>query len=444
MKSFVRGAVIAFAFLVSGCVTKTVFVDATNSSAPFDGSAQNPFPTIQQGLDAAANKFGATVKVRQGSYTEHLQMARNNSLVGDRGAILLVSGNDPAITVRGNNSIVNMVIVPASAAQLVGGPGIRWAWDGLGSPDVETTLTIRNCELRGMFRGMEFTSPGTLAFASNALINLRLTADGNWFRDNLGDSINVDLRGPTQGNVALHLDVRNNISDGGGTGTGLLLFADERQSSSAGSPSTRIDGTVINNLFISGTAGIQMEAASRSVIALQIIGNTIAAQNSSGIVGDVEGGSFGAGNGLVSPVLERNIIANSGDAGYLEFTPKADATVRTNLFFANVGGQYVDTTASDSVRIQNAAGINGLPGASGNVVADPLFVRGSAPILGNIDNTINGPGAFFLTQTATSVSPAVSAGGVTAVEAGVSTRTTRTDLAVDSGQADLGFHFAPP
>jgi len=443
MKSFVGGALIAFAFLVSGCVTKTVHVDRANVSAPFDGSAQNPFPTIQQGLDVAANTFGAKVKVRAGNYTEHLQMARNNSLVGDDGVFLLISGNDPGIAVRGNNSITNIRIIPATA-QLVGGPGIRWQWDGLGNPDVETTLTIRNCELRGLFRGLEFTTPDALAFASNTLINLRLTADGNWFRNNLGDSINVNLRGPTQGSVALHLDVRNNISDGGGTGTGLLLFADERREGSVQSPSTLIDGTVVNNLFIAGTNGILLEAASRSVISPQIIGNTIAAQNSSGIVSSVEGGSFGAGDGLVSPVLERNIIATSANGGYVEFTPRTDAIVRRNLFFGNGVGQYVNTTGNNAVGIQNAAGINGLTGATGNLVADPLFVRGSAPILGSLDNTIGGPGEFFLTQAAPSVSPAVNAGGVTAVEAGVSTRTTRTDLAVDSGQADLGFHFAPP
>ncbi len=443
MKIFVGGALIAFAFLISGCVTKTVHVDSANSSAPFDGSAQNPFPTIQQGLDAAANTFGAKVKVRAGNYTEQLQMARNNSLLGDGGVFLRVSGNDPGITVRGNNSITNIRIVPATA-QLVGGPGIRWQWDGLGNPDVETTLTIRNCELRGMFRGVEFTTPDTLAFANDALINLRLTADGNWFRNLLGDSINANLRGPTQGSVALHLDVRNNISDGGGTGTGLLLFADERRAGSVQSPSTLIDGTVINNLFISGTNGIVMEAASRSLISPQIVGNTIAAQNSSGIVSSVEGGAFGPGEGLVSPFVERNIIANAANGGYVEFTPRADAVVRRNLFFGNGVGQYVDTTGNNSVGIQNAAGINNLTGAAGNLVADPLFERGPAPIFGQFDNTIDGPGAFFLTQAVPSVSPAVNTGGVTAVDAGVSTRTTRTDLAVDSGQADLGFHFAPP
>jgi hypothetical protein len=294
-----------------------------------------------------------------------------------------------------------------------------------------------------MSRGLEFTSPATLAFASTALINLRLTADGNWFRNNLGDSINVNLRGPTVGSVALHLDVRNNISDGGGTGTGLLLFADERRAGSVQSPSTLIDGTVTNNLFITGTNGLSLQAASRSVISPQIIGNTIAAQNSSGIVSSVEEGAFSPGNGLISPLLERNIIATSANGGYVEFTERADATLRRNLFFGNGVGQYIDTNGNNSVGIQNAAGVNALAGASGNLVADPLFVRGSAPILGQLDNTIDGPGVFFLTQAAASVSPAVNAGGVTAGEAGVSTRTTRTDLAVDSGQADLGFHFAP-
>jgi len=443
MRVFVSSGLIALAVLSSGCVTKTVHVDGNNTTAPFDGTAANPFPTIQQGLDDAANTFGAKVKVRAGSYTEQLQMARNNALIGDGGVFLLVNGSNPGILVRGNNTISGIHIIPASAT-LVTGPAIRWAWDGLGNPDVETTLTISKCELRGVGRGLEFTTPGTLSFASTALLHLRLTADGNWFRNLLGDSINVNLRGPTQGSVALHLDVRNNISDGGGLGQALLLAADERRQGSVQSPSTLIDGNVINNLFIAGTNGILLTAASRSVISPRIIGNTIAAQAASGITSSVEGGSFGPGGGLISPVLERNIIANTGNGGYVEFTERTDAALSRNLFFNNDRGHYIDTNGNNSVGILNTAGLNTLPNATNNVVADPLFVRGSAPILGSLVSNIGGPGEFFLTQTPPTVSTAVNGGGVTAVEAGVSTLTTRTDLAVDVGQADIGFHFTPP
>jgi hypothetical protein len=439
MKWLISSVPISLTFLFAGCTTTAIEVDAANTSAPFDGSAAHPFPTIQQGLDAAATTLGAKVEVHPGSYTERLHMGRNNSLVGVGGDVFIFgTGINPTITVPGNDTIANIHI-------LNGGTGIVWSWDGIGSPTAETTVTIRKCEVRGTTRAVEFKSPATLAFANDALINLRLVADGNRFRSTAGDGFNIDLRGPTAGSVALHLDVRNNIVDGGATS--LQVDADERRASSGQPPSALVDGIVSNNLFTHGLNGIQMVAASRSTIAPQIIGNTIAGHTVNGILGEVDGGQFGPGGGLVQPDLERNIIANNLHAGYLEFTSRTDAKLLRNLFFGNFDGQYVNTTGSgssaNSQAINDAAGLNALPDSQGNLLADPHFVRGSAPILGTLDSTLPGPGEFFLTQTAAQTSPAVNAGGITAIDAGMASRTTRTDFQVDSGDVDLGFHFAP-
>lgn len=416
--------------VLSGCAT-TVHVDRSNTSPPFDGSSSNPFPTIQQGLDAAANQLGATVKVRPGLYVERVRMSRNNSLRGEAGVFIQGNGVQPTITATGNNTISDIRI-------LDGGTGIRFEWDGIASLDAETAFNVRRCEVRGATRAVEFTSPDTLAFAAGVLVNLRLSIEGSWFRSLPGDAINVSLRGPTAGSATLHLNVRDNIVEGGFTA--LQLNADERRSSLGELPSAFIDGVIANNLFVLGGNGVQMQAGSRSAISPQIIGNTIARQGNHGVSASVEGGAFGAGDGAVGAVLERNIIANNSGFGYQEFTLRTNAILRRNLFFANGLGHYADTSANDTVAVLNETALNALSDAAANRVVDPLFVRGSAPILGSLVNTQPGPGDFFLGAT----SPAVDAGDLSAVDAGLAGRTTRVDFVADAGVVDLGFHFSPP
>lgn len=416
--------------ILSGCST-TVHVDRNNTSAPFDGSAANPFPTIQQGLDAAANRLGAAVEVQAGLYDERVRISRNNSLRGVGDVFIQGSGTQPTIVASGNTTISNIRI-------LDGGVGIRFEWDGIASPDVETSFSVRRCEIRNAARGVEFTSPDTLAFGAGERVDLRLSIEGAWFRGLIGDAMNVSLRGPTTGSATLHLDVRDNIVERGFTA--LQLNADERRDSLGELPSAFIDGVISNNLFVLGGNGIQMDAQSRSAISPQIIGNTIARQANHGVSAEVDGGDFGSGGGVVGATLERNIIANNGGFGYQEFTDRTNAILRRNLFFANAFGHYADTNADDTVALLNEAAVNNLSDAVANRVADPAFVRGSAPILGSLVNTQPGPGDFFLGAT----SPAINAGDLSAVDAGLADRTTRTDFAPDAGVVDVGFHFTPP
>jgi hypothetical protein len=69
----------------------------------------------------------------------------------------------------------------------------------------------------------------------------------------------------------------------------------------------------------------------------------------------------------------------------------------------------------------------------GNLSVDPLFVTGPE-------------GDYYLSQVAAGQaadSPAVDSGDVTAIEAGVGFRSTRTDAIRDAGIADMGFHYPP-
>ncbi len=73
-----------------------------------------------------------------------------------------------------------------------------------------------------------------------------------------------------------------------------------------------------------------------------------------------------------------------------------------------------------------------LPAGKGHIAADPLFVKGPG-------------GEHYLAQAAAGQpagSPCLDAGSQPASASAVRDLTTRTDGAKDTGQADIGFHFA--
>lgn len=85
------------------------------------------------------------------------------------------------------------------------------------------------------------------------------------------------------------------------------------------------------------------------------------------------------------------------------------------------------------VVITNSIVQGGWPGGTNIIDADPQFVAGPE-------------GDFYLGDVAAgqpTTSPAVDAGSVTAVEAGMDARTTRTDSGADAGMVDLGYHPEP-
>jgi len=423
----VRSIIFASLF-VAGCAT-TIHVDR-NNSGPADGSAQRPFPTIQQGLNAV--NFGEAVEVRPGTYTESVVMKRNTNLRGTPGAALIGTGNQPTITAPGNNSIRDLTI-------LGGGSGVLLQWDGIGRPEVETQFTIERVEVRDANRGVELTTPDQYGFDQPEPVPLVLNVTGNFFRGLVNSGVTVTHRGPSTGTVILRLSIANNVVEQ--TFSAIQLSADERHSSEGNLPSAQILGEIRNNLLVLNRNGIQMDAASRSAVSPLIVGNTIARNTLHGITASVEGGSFGPGLGVVGVNLERNIIAANTGFGYQEFTERTSAILHDNLFFQNSDGNYADAESGDAINGQGA--INDLDNSDDNRVADPLFVRGSAPILGNLNNVVPGPGEFFLQQDATAVSPAVNGGPITVEDARLAGKTTNVTLAPDSGLVDLGFHFTP-
>jgi parallel beta-helix repeat protein len=171
------------------------------------------------------------------------------------------------------------------------------------------------------------------------------------------------------------------------------------------------DGTFFDNL-IYGNGSHGFEVPHRSNSSAQVIyvrNNTI---NNNGGDGMIFGNSTNRSAMNTATVIENNIVTNNSDDG-MDITLGNYCTIpRNNNVWGN-GTNYED--CSD------------LTGSNGNISADPLYV-----------------GGYYLSQTVSgqgSDSPSVDAGFDTAENNNLNTRTTRTDVAVDSGTVDMGYHY---
>ena len=254
---------------------------------------------------------------------------------------------------------------------------------------------------------------------------------------------------------------------------------------------------VENNVFtsiISGTAGVNIQGNSilTSNANHVIRGNTIF--NSGGVSGVYvdRGSNFLIENNIIYSHSDGNIIVVGGQGTIrnnllYQITPRAVVEIkdsaslptsidvihntvyrgRYGIEITGVDGQAVTVNIRDNIFQDNTLDgikvngtnvtcaysfniffndvVNGCTDAGGNRFdTSPLLVDPDGA-----DNVLGGTGGaddrFYLSQIAAgqgATSPAVDTGSQSAAAAGVGNRTTRTDAVADSGQADLGYHYA--
>ena len=143
----------------------------------------------------------------------------------------------------------------------------------------------------------------------------------------------------------------------------------------------------------------------------------------------VRGKNHGIALSNAKPTIRNSIIHNCGAYGILENDAGSDPVLDHNCFFNNVSGEYYDNDTAAALNTPAAIDALNPPASNaGNIVADPLFVRG--------------PGSnYYLSQVAAGQvvnSPCVDHGNPLATVHG----TTRTDQGQDTGNPDLGYHHA--
>ncbi|MFQ5774508.1 MAG: hypothetical protein ACE5GS_08335 [Kiloniellaceae bacterium] len=426
---------------VQGC-TSNKYVDTANTAGPWDGTKQHPFQTVQDGMNAGCSNW---VLVRSGIYGENVTMKRGRRLgAWQAGFPPLITANTGAvITARGNNTIDGVILSDGSI-------GVKLDVAAALDSTEETVLRVRNSEFRGLSEGIDVSTPSNADFGAGVRKVVRLIVHHNWFKPMGGSGLFVNLTGPQTGELQVSLDVRDNVFQQ--TFTGVTLRAEGQGPNPGGFVRASYAGFISNNLIFGGHSGISLHAENLGSVGPIISYNTIAEHANHGIVASTDSGPDGAGS--AHPSVIGNIFAANGAgagaaAAYMEFDSRTSAGELSNNLFHDNENNYFDFESNSFISSQsglNTPIVNNQVvffGGGNNLVADPLFEDGGFPWEGGVIS-FSGAHRFFLTQSGGTLSPAVDAGNMSAADAGLAERSTRTDLAPDQGTADIGFHYKQP
>jgi parallel beta-helix repeat protein len=86
---------------------QTVFVDNNNTNGPWDGTIDDPYSTIQEGINAA-NYEKKTVYVLEGVYNEDIVVNKTINLIGQKKPKTIISGTGTGHTVHVTKNNVNI------------------------------------------------------------------------------------------------------------------------------------------------------------------------------------------------------------------------------------------------------------------------------------------------------------------------------------------------
>jgi hypothetical protein len=423
-----------FALVAVGQARVPLFVNRTSTAQGEDGTADRPFRTIAAALQIA--RPGDTVTIQDNTLYDAQQ------LVVPRGVTLQASANSQMPRLRGRDDAPLITLernTTLRGLQLDGGQQVvrieaGTALQGLAGHATASEVRIEDCKISNALQG-GIRLTGTVAAPATQVRILGLVIRRNWMTNNAGGAIVSEPIGPQAGVLALSLDISDNVIMN--QREGIRLRAEGR-GETAEPARTFYTGRVFNNVVSGGRTGFTLEAVGggevgRTDDALVVGHNTISGAEIHAIVAEAQDNVS-----RVRVALTANILANSG-SGYTEFSARTSpASVRNNLFFQN--GTHFRKDAGGGQNVNTAAGLNGAPvNGTANLIADPRFEVGSFRFNGGQFNS--GEGNFFLRQGGANASPAVNAGPNPADDAGLATRTTRTDYAADTGVVDIGFHY---
>ena len=420
---------------------KYVYVDASNKAGPWDGSQAHPFQKIQEGLNHAYSTKYDGVMVSGAVYNENVVMEDGLSLQPVKGTTtVLVQGtaSAPTISAKGRNYIGDLLIDGGSVGISVDIGNILNVYDN--------PMTIISSNLIESSNAIQVKSASNFSFAQGAHKKPTVSISGNWIRQGMvagGTGISVKLTGPKAGELALKMAINDNIIWDKNTCVDFL--AKGQGANPGGFVRANITGEIANNLLYGCSfTGVRMESANLGDAAVTVFGNSII-QSGNAIISVATTGSDG--DASTHPNITNNILAFNKGCGYLELTKKTSASdLQNNVFYQNKQGHYADIDTGLTKDTQ--AGLNTpivnnqvvFYSGSGNMVTNPQFEKG---ILhwNDQDWSNEKAGNYFLTSQGSSKSPCIDAGFGSALNGGVSKKTTRTDYGYDTGNADIGFHY---
>ena len=431
-----------FVLQLSGCASKFIYVDVANKTGPWDGSKTNPYRKIQDGLNKAKSVDFDGVIVSGGIYNENVVVEDGLSLMPAKGSTtVLVQGSTlaPTITTKGRNYVGGLQIDGGSSGISIEVGKILSLFDN--------PLTLVTDNLIESKNGIEVVTPGNLSFSAGVRKKPKVAITGNWIRKGMspgGTGIKISLTGPKTGQLALDLDISDNIV--WDKAQCIALSATGQGPNPGGFVRANIIGEVANNLLYGcSLSGLRMDSDNLGNAAVLVINNTLVNGGGHAIVATTSAGPDG--DASTHPNITNNVLAHNKGIGYLENSKKTSASdLQNNIFYNNSQGHYEDFETSKTINAQ--ADLNTpivqnkvvFYSGSGNLVANPQFQKGTLQWNGK-SFPGDKAGEFFLVQKGSNKSPGVDTGFGSALNARVSKKTTSVTYDFDTGTSDIGFHY---
>lgn len=132
------------------------YVSISGSDETGDGSAENPFETIQKGIDSASG--GDIVLVAPGTFNENVTLKQNVYLRGSGYEATTISAHDHVVTGADGSTIEGFMIVND-------GQGLSWGYGWS-----ESSTVIRNNVFKGHYVGLHCGQTGSSELIVNNVI----------------------------------------------------------------------------------------------------------------------------------------------------------------------------------------------------------------------------------------------------------------------------------
>ncbi|MBI3450463.1 MAG: IPT/TIG domain-containing protein [Acidobacteria bacterium] len=435
----VNGSDTFYPFQYSGPV---FFVATTGLDTNAGTTPTTPFRTIGKGLTAATSTTPTEVRVAAGTYVENNLTIQNDSILSCGWApgfatrdpeanISVIDGNRAAFVIRTGGlatvSVIDGCTIIRGLRDGFGGGGFVVTAD---SPVVNNSVFVGNASttMGGAIYSTASTSYGAVpTFSNNVII-------GNRAYNKQGGGIvfysNYNPQPPVRVSLDGNVIVGNRSFNSRGGGFALTT----------GSYVNYNAGKLVaaNNMigFNRGRSGAGFDVTLQGYsdyYQISLNNNLIFNNSAPGLGGGLSFQGAGTFDGYVRQSTIANNVAGpaqgAGFAAQSSVVMPANFVISDLVLWANNGG---DTFGQVDARAVYSDSGTLMPGA-GNISVNPAFASGP---LGN----------FYLRQgdpNSGPDSPAVNAGSASAVTLAVDPVTTRNDLVLDGGLADMGFHYAP-
>lgn len=387
-----------------------IYVNHQNTSGSETGSLQQPFNTIQESVNTAA-EAGDIIHVAQGVYTENVRIEGK--------AIQLLGGYDSAFNNRnpetnvttiqgdGSNAAISLVSAGESIVdgfRITGGTGntdnLPWSYFGggvycfEGAPSIINNL-IEGNDMRHADVGIDSIFGGGIAVEdSNAKIL------NNRIRNNLaGRGGGISVRGgivtiqgnAIQGNIGFSdhggglyiaspsAEISNNLIEdnevgrelGYGWGGGIIVFNPNNFAQIRAN-------TIRQNYAPSMGAGVFIDEGAQAVLDHTLIyknkcdpGSSIGGLGVYLDSGEFDGMIIGASATITHCTIVDNLCESTAGGNGLMATSQSNAIVRNSIFWGNGGDDFL-TDETSTIQVSYSCSEESIPGI-GNISSDPLF-----------------------------------------------------------------------